>query len=470
MRVVTLTVLLCVAATAALALQRLDVAAVAGGVNILQPRTVLAPVFAPTFTEGKTTSDGKYELPDKGVSYVPDVSCDFAASTNTFSTWESFNQSFTSSMSVSGGFSWAKAKLSTTVQEAMQQMMQYRRVVSTSYGICSLYKLFLEPGILPFDDFFLSLAGQLPTQYNESVKADYELFFQEFGTHAFLQAELGGSLMEFAFTDQGYFEAAGSLSVQQQAQSSFLFKVSGNSKYKAGISAAFEGNTSFSELNFHGGQPWNNTATWEWWSRTVLDDPSYPISATIMSHTQLFSISGNPTLQARADALALATLDFLVRPGCTDPAATNYDPGATVDNGSCRLPPPTPAPTGPEACTFCSTSNDCASPRSGNVGCSRCHTPRCPLGAPANCWQTSDGGTSCGCGQGPSVGVSSPASNASLLGSCDTALSPYCGDMHQMICKGSQCCAAHDNDGNICNVCCPSGYTPSCSVHNCYCA
>ena len=31
-------------------------------------------------------------------------------------------------------------------------------------------------------------------------------------------------------------------------------------------------------------------------------------------------------------------------PGCTDPAATNYDPTATVDDGSCTYPPPPPPP------------------------------------------------------------------------------------------------------------------------------
>lgn len=42
--------------------------------------------------------------------------------------------------------------------------------------------------------------------------------------------------------------------------------------------------------------------------------------------------------------------------GCADPSATNYNPGVTADDGSCQYPPPPPPPGEPSGGTSCAAS------------------------------------------------------------------------------------------------------------------
>ena len=49
--------------------------------------------------------------------------------------------------------------------------------------------------------------------------------------------------------------------------------------------------------------------------------------------TEEFSFQGLGYAQS-----VINTSSFI--PGCTDPAATNYNPSANVDNGTCLYPPP----------------------------------------------------------------------------------------------------------------------------------
>jgi hypothetical protein len=69
--------------------------------------------------------------------------------------------------------------------------------------------------------------------------------------------------------------------------------------------------------------------------------------------------------------------------GCTDSTATNYDPLATIDDGSCVYPPPPPSPiygcTDPAATNYDQTATDddgsCTYPSSVVYGCTDASSP-----------------------------------------------------------------------------------------------
>jgi len=63
---------------------------------------------------------------------------------------------------------------------------------------------------------------------------------------------------------------------------------------------------------------------------------TYNISGVVLGSTPLNCIPGDPNY----DVSCCPPIIY----GCTDPAATNYDPTATNDDGSCTYPPPPPPP------------------------------------------------------------------------------------------------------------------------------
>jgi plastocyanin len=89
---------------------------------------------------------------------------------------------------------------------------------------------------------------------------------------------------------------------------------------------------------------WNNTAGWHNVNATQGTFPNNPegfgnsVAAAGWSFQWIFTLAGTYDYQCDPHAPAMSGViiaNAMPVPGCTDPTATNYDPTATVDDGSC---------------------------------------------------------------------------------------------------------------------------------------
>jgi plastocyanin len=90
---------------------------------------------------------------------------------------------------------------------------------------------------------------------------------------------------------------------------------------------------------------WNNTAGYHNVNATLSIYPSNPegfgngVAAAPWSFQWIFTMPGTYDYQCDPHVgigmIGVVTINAIPVPGCTDPIATNYDPAATVDDGSC---------------------------------------------------------------------------------------------------------------------------------------
>jgi len=93
-------------------------------------------------------------------------------------------------------------------------------------------------------------------------------------------------------------------------------------------------------------------APWDWWDNTTYDAQFAAVNGAPAGYGAANSILGNPDMSALKGNLYIDTIQGYLNPrifevlgfnissvtGCMDPTACNYDPTATVDDGSCLLP------------------------------------------------------------------------------------------------------------------------------------
>lgn len=440
---------------------RVQVGPVLAGIDILKPNDSRAAIFAVTWKNNLTTNDGRFILPDAGVEYNGPTECSFKATTQTADSFEEYRSQQSWQASVSGTYEKFTGRLSENSQNVAREIIANQNAVSRSVATCIMYQLLLEPGLTPLDPYFLMRANLLPTIYNSSSAPAFYEFFQLFGTHFVMGAHLGGTLEQMAFTDSTYFNINGAESVQRQAEAKFNFDITGSTKDVSNFTQSYLDSTDTETARSMGGEVWKETDTWPEWAQHVYQLPNYRVRAHLSSLADLFQYSGVDALVQRANPLKMAILDYLTRPGCTDPRALNYNASATVNGTDCVFK------TYPSFCPSCNIRND-GSESSCSVSGATCQR----LGVAQNCYTGYNGAVECYCGI-----PHPPMLSARRLQTKDfpAGTHAYCGDQSILVDPSRQCCAANNPknyDGN-CAVCCPKGSIPQCSIMgklaNCIC-
>jgi len=154
--------------------------------TLQDPGWVILPAIQLTYLLNKTTSDGRYQVPDQ-VVVIPALSCAFESSAETSTQLSDYQNTLKVDVSVSGGYNGglvsAAFSASAGFQEASQEITNQNLVIIYTKSVCQTYeaKLLAFSPIPNVTENFRALVAQLPLDDDDPIV--YWEFIATFGTH-----------------------------------------------------------------------------------------------------------------------------------------------------------------------------------------------------------------------------------------------------------------------------------------------
>ena len=176
---------------------------------------------------GKPNGDCRYMLP-KGITAVPDVSCDVSFKSDVIKTTAEFHKSLSASANIRGGGWGFEFSASSSYQKSSSDMSSREYVYVISRAKCTAYFSRMEVSTPPpFDEGFLAKARGLAS--SSVSDADVNKFIETYGTHFLDEVTFGSSYThEHRMTTSTYKTLSSSkFGVAVQASYSGMFSVGG---------------------------------------------------------------------------------------------------------------------------------------------------------------------------------------------------------------------------------------------------
>lgn len=226
-------------------------------------------------------------------------------------------------------------------------MLNEGKVVVQVSVVCSLYGLKVKPDqSIQLSEEFLKDLKSLEEEEGGERKGGYGVNFliKKWGTHWRSRVFIGGRVSMSFFVDEELANLHSMDFVNKQAESYFMKYV--GAQPKEDVLEEFLASTSISELEILGGDPTllhppplhqlssPSTFGWKAWTQTIIDNPAIIWEELVPIET----ILGDQIAPKVKERLAMGIRKYLYKKGCTHPYAKNYNPSATIDDGSCMDP------------------------------------------------------------------------------------------------------------------------------------
>jgi hypothetical protein len=295
------------------------------------------------FVLNQTTVDGKYSVPF-GVKYGMSPLCARQVTSRTIKSSNEYTSTTTNDVTVGGSYKLFTGSYSQSSKHVRSRLAKQSLVVSISRTRCIQYRTTLFPGYAQLDEFFVAAVKRLPVDFTLETADQFERFLMSWNTHVTTGCTTGGVLEQSSFTSTDYLKTHTMDHTSQQASVKFYISIDPKASSETTVDKEFEQLSSFDSIESHGGLMQSDDQ-WSSWAASVqaltnpacLDFTAVEISAVLRPEW-----TADSALHARADALSAGIEAFFNRKGCMNPAASNYDQRALVDDNSCALPPAPP--------------------------------------------------------------------------------------------------------------------------------
>ena len=285
-----------------------------------------------TWANGRTTSDGKYLVPDH-IQALQTKSCGFHGEATTEFGSRSYQNALSVDVSVEaeGGSSLWSARFTASVgyKKVSQGTSQNHRIYTSTRGKCIQYQLSINYLHAPVNvtNNFAKAVSSLPLARNDIA---YNTFINTYGTHFTSQVVMGAKMVvrsefeEIALTNM---EETG-LNIEAGAKVSFF-------RFAAGVSTetdiqrqqreTFESMRKSFKASYLGSHP-PSDGRWETWAQSTANSP-YPVRYRLASLAYLITKKFFPNmpdheLYTRRNLLTAAyTFYCNEKPGCGVPPA-----------------------------------------------------------------------------------------------------------------------------------------------------
>jgi len=278
-----------------------------------------------------------YDVPD-GVTFSPVFSCDMNGVAHLFTSMVEYKDYSTSRSSVGGSMLDFSGSLSSETTSVHESLEKYYLSTSYTYVECIEYRLSTFAGSLKLNPAVVNLASRLPKVFNNNTQSQYFEFFDIVGTVFSDSTTVGGYLKKQSKTENKYIRTFDSQTTKTQAEVDFFFEATGSSEYGSQLTEEYVDNTDSSSIHAVGGGYWSS-------GESQLTDwaASVPkaVAEIYRKYQPIWRLFGpiwgfNYNFTAPEAVVEQAALAYLVRLGCLNPSANNYNSKATVDDGSCE--------------------------------------------------------------------------------------------------------------------------------------
>lgn len=147
---------------------------------------------------------------------------------------------------------------------------------------------------------------------------------------------------QYSFTSTDYLKTHTMDQTSSEAQATFEISIDASASSTTTVDTEFEKDTSTTSVVAHGGVMQDDDQ-WTAWANSVQELENVAcLDWTAIELSDLLgpSWTSDPELNGRAAPMKSGINSYFNRTGCTDPAASNYNSSALVDDGSCVDNPP----------------------------------------------------------------------------------------------------------------------------------
>ena len=178
-------------------------------------------IFSLTYNQGLTTSDQRWSIPD-GTTVRSVAGCTYSSTASIVKGAQSYSNSLSQDVSVSGSGWGASFSVSTDYQRVEQSSSQYTRSNVENSAKCSVYSAQLTQYVA--HTLTLGFRNGVKTLVDTSNKGAYSNFIDAFGTHYTRSVDMGAkAILRSEFDDTAWSGMISSgLNVQAGAQASFI--------------------------------------------------------------------------------------------------------------------------------------------------------------------------------------------------------------------------------------------------------
>ena len=301
----------------------------------LEAESIVGSVIKYRFKEEPISYQNKSYLYPLGFTMGRFPVCSKSFRSFTAKTLLEYQSKMTSLYGFSGEYKMLTGLLSLNSEEVKNQIAKNHATVSYVAARCSQYHLQMIPRGVELASWYKKELELLPEDFNESTKSQFFEFFDHFGDSVISGCSVGGRLTRTSYTTEHFVRSHGVLKVNKQAKTSFFASMDGTQEKESQATKEYKQNTEESEITSHGGvwsfgdNPWNS------WAESVqrLENVSCASWKAISVADLLVADSA---FEEKRSVLKDALRSYHERKGCTNPNASNYDPSALQDDGTCK--------------------------------------------------------------------------------------------------------------------------------------
>ncbi|KAJ8285248.1 hypothetical protein GJAV_G00024630 [Gymnothorax javanicus] len=302
----------------------------------------------------QTTEDGAYLIPDE-VFVVPQKVTGVETNSEIISNW--LEQRSSTAHTVNGDssfFSVLNAKFSVENQRMKTHQVKEGSVTTRVQVRNFMYSVKAHPDFT-LDARFAQQAGEIADalENNRTRQATFlsEKMILDYGTHVLTSVDAGASLVQEDYLRASFVsdsETARS-AVTASAGLNFFNKVNigigGGTQHETSETRSYEGNTTYSLTQSHGGIPYYPGITLQKWQESTINNLVAIDRAGLPLHYFLTRAAlpnlPEPTVRKLALFVRQAAeryYEINTHPGCVQPDSQNFNFQANVDDNSCEGP------------------------------------------------------------------------------------------------------------------------------------
>ena len=239
-------------------------------------------IFQFTYSQGRTTADGRYSIPDH--TMVNDAqSCSFSFSSSVTRDLSSYMDALKLHVDASFKGWGASFSASADYQQVHQSTENGQTMYISSQALCEAYGASVDGAT--FLGSFINSVLYLPDVLNSSTQAAYLNFIQEYGTHIATAIKMGGRYgIRSEFTTQNYSSLSSTgINIKASAGYSGLVKIGASldtEQEEKDASTYNDYRSNYLLYQIGGEPPVDENQTAFEWAKTVKDDP-LPLSYSL---------------------------------------------------------------------------------------------------------------------------------------------------------------------------------------------
>ncbi|KAJ8285314.1 hypothetical protein GJAV_G00025440 [Gymnothorax javanicus] len=347
----------------------------------------------------QTTEDGAYLIPDE-VFVVPQKVTGVETNSEIISSW--LDQRSSTAYTVNGDASfpsYLNAKFSVENQRIKTHQVKEKSVTTRVQVRNFMYTVKAQPDFT-LDSRFAQQAGEIADalENNRTRQATFlsEKMILDYGTHVLTSVDAGASLVQEDYLRASFVSDGKTArsSITASAGMTFFKKVNigigGGTQHETNETQSYEGNTTYSLTQSHGGIPYYPGITLQKWQESTnnnlvaIDRAGLPLYY-FLTRASLPNLP-EPTVRRLSLFVRQAAeryYEINTHPGCVQPDSQNYNFQANVDDNSCDGPATNLSLGGVyQVCTALSTdagplcqSLEQKNPDTGDYSCRPPYTP-----------------------------------------------------------------------------------------------